>query len=764
MRRRELRNGVLTVALLAASAAFSWAGEEFAAVAAENSPKVSSAPSAASGQEARYGAHVGADGWVDFVVHAPAATAVDLLLYDDPRARTPQRRGAMTPAGDDWKARVRGSRHGPALFYMYQASGPREVSPERPFGALFNPAYVLNDPYAYRTENVNYDAFFATVPFTDMTTPVYAGGGKSVVYDHSGDGFPGHVRIAPEDLIVYELHVQDYTATLEGLPAARRGTYLGLARGGLKTPGGLAAGIDHLVELGVNAVELMPVMEYDEQSGNQSGRLNHWGYMTSNFFAPEARYAASPGRQVVELKQLVRALHQRGIAVFLDVVYNHTAEQSPWVSDGRLAAKCFNLMCLAADRVYRPTSDGRYYLNNTGTGNDVDFSGGKRYSKQLVRDSLAMWHQIYGIDGFRFDLARILAEGSHDAADWVDNDPRYATAHLHAEPWDMGGQWWDFMDSDGWSADNNRWAKWLGHYRDKVRRFSQSSLNDPDAFKQLIEGRGSVSRGAGPAASSRPWRSINLLAVHDGYTLRDCTWFNDSDGSQNCWDSNQDEDLRRQREKLLLGILLTSQGVPVILQGDEFGRSKAGAAAQEGARNSYNYESSTGDLAVNRVNWIDWRLKDGDNSASPTGPAYGKELFEWTRGLITLRKKWSHFRRHDFARYVHAATDDRAGPINDGGFSYVWEGPRSGEPTQLAVVWWGKAGEPDLMVIYNEGWEPFKVDNLSHWSRGNWKILARSWHGPGQDMCRGKWKQCPAAGSAVTVAGRSMAILVSDND
>ena len=719
-----------------------------------------------SSEETRYGAHFGDDGWVHFVVHAPEATAVELLLYPGPRAQAPRYRLGMIRSGDDWKVRVRGPRIGRGLFYMYQANGLRRASPEHPYGALFNQAYVLNDPYAYRTDNVRYDTFFKDVPFTDMPGPVYAGGGKSMVYDHSRDPFPGHVQIRPEDLIVYELHVQDYTATLAGLPASQRGTYRGLTRGGLKTPAGLSAGIDHLVDLGVNAVELMPVMEYDEQTGNEAGRLNHWGYMTTNFFAPEARYASRPGRQVIELKQLVRALHERGIAVFMDVVYNHSGEQGPWVANGRLAAKCFNLMCLAADRIYRGTPDKRHYMNNTGTGNDLDFSGGQRFSKQLVRDSLAMWHQVYGIDGFRFDLARILAEGSDDAADWVDNDPRYAAAHLHAEPWDMGGQWWDFMDSGGWSADNNRWAKWLGRYRDKVRRFSQSALKDPATFKQLIEGYGAVGDGNGPAASSRPWRSINLVAVHDGYTLRDCTWFNDSDGSQNCWDSNQDENLRRQREKLLLGILFTSQGIPVLLQGDEFGQTKAGAVSQEGARNSYNYESSTGDLTVNRVNWIDWRLKDGDNSVSPTGPRYGGELFRWTRGLISLRKQWGHFRRSEFARYVREAPDDRSGPSNDGGYTYSWEGPPSGEPSQLAVVWWGKAGEPDLMVIYNERWEPLTVNNLRDWSQGNWKILARSWLASGDDLCASAdWaKSCPDAGELITVAARSMAILVSDNN
>ena len=747
MRANTLRSWLLAVILV-------WAGAA-PAFGLESGPTT----------ETRYGAHVDSGGWAHFVVYAPRAVSVNLLLYGDPRARTPSQVVPMSRAGDDWKVKVHGEGVGPGLFYMYQADGPREASADHPYGAVFNPNYVLNDPYAYLTQNVNNAAFFASAPFTDMQAPVYAGGGKSVVYDHARDLQPGHVKVAPQDLVVYELHVQDYTAALGSLPKGLRGTYLGLAQGGLNTPGGRPAGIDHLVELGVNAVELMPVMEYDEQTGNEPGRLNHWGYMTTNFFAPEARYAAHPGDQVTELKKLVQAFHDRGIAVFMDVVYNHTGEGS-WVDNGRLAAKCFNLMCLAADQIYRPTADHRYYANNTGTGNDVDFGGGDRYTKRLVTDSLTLWNQAYGIDGFRFDLARILADGSNDAADWVDNDPRYAAAHLHAEPWDLGGQWYDFMDSYGWSAENNRWAKWLGRYRDKVRRFSESSLDNREALKQLIEGYGSVSDGLGAPASTRPWRSINLVAVHDGYTLRDCTWFNDSDGSQNCWDSNRDEDLRRRREKLMLGILLTSHGVPVILQGDEFGRTQAGAASQEGARNSYNYESATGDVAVNRVNWVDWRLKDGDNRASPTGPRYGTELFKWTRGLIALRKQWSHFRRADFARYVQGAPDDRNGPVNDGGYTYAWEGPPAGEPSQLAAIWWGKAGEPDLMVIYNERWEPYTVASLRDWSRGNWKILARSWVGPGQDFCGPvEWETaCPDAGDAVTIAGRSMAILISDNN
>ncbi|HET7852895.1 MAG TPA: alpha-amylase family glycosyl hydrolase [Candidatus Methylomirabilis sp.] len=721
----------------------------------------------ASTGETRYGAHGDADGWVHFVLYSPGASQVSLLLFKRPDATTPSEVIPMERHGTDWRIKIRGRGIGPGLLYLYQARGPREVSVSDQFGLLFNEHYYLSDPYSYFTQNVRYSAFFSSTPHTDVDAPIYAGGGKSVVYDHARDPAPGHVRVNPEDLIVYELHVQDYTARLEQLAPGLRGTYLGLAQGGLTTPGGLTAGIDHLVELGVTAVELMPVMEYDEETGNAPDRYNHWGYMTTSFFAPEARYAAGAGNQVVELKQLVKAFHDRGIAVFLDVVYNHTGEQGPWVADGRLAAKCFNFLCLAATHVYRSTPDGLHFSNSTGTGNDVDFSGGPvRFTKRLVTDSLALWHQTYGIDGFRFDLARILADGSNDAADWVDNDPRFAAAHLHAEPWDLAGQWWDFMDNHGWSQANNRWAKWLGRYRDKVRRFSNSGLRDRRAFKQLIEGHGSVSDGYGAPASTRPWRSVNFVAVHDGYTLRDCMFFTDTDGSHNCWDSGGDENLRRERTKLLLGVLLSSQGVPLILQGDEFGQTKSGARSQEEAHNTYNYESISGNPAINHVNWIDWRLKDGDPSGLPNAPRYGKEVFQWTKGLIALRKHWSHFRRAAFPEHIDGAPDDRSGPRNDGRFTYSWEGPEPGSPSQLAVIWWGKAGEPDLMVVYNEHWEPFTLTNLRDWSRGDWKLLARSWLGDPAHLCRlDDWEaDCPAAGDAITVKGRSMAILISDSD
>lgn len=767
MSSRGLRWGLF----LAAGLLLSSRGTLGAEVPAKISAKVPAAEivldAVESSDVTAYGAHADPSGWLSFGVYAPEAETVQLLLFDDPLAALPRHVIPMNKAGTDWRIRIRGSGIQPGLHYMYQASGPREVSLDDPFGRSFNAAYPLNDPYAADTQNVRYAAFFADTPLIDASQGVYAGGGKSIVYDHSRDEHPGYLPVRPEDLIVYELHVQDYTARIESLDPSRRGTYLGLATSGLTTAGGLAAGIDHLVELGVTAVELMPVMEYDEDTGNLPGRLNHWGYMTTNFFAPETRYAAQPGRDVVELKALIKAFHERQIAVILDVVYNHTAEQSPWADEQGLAAKYYNFRGLCNTQIYKGTGDGRFYLNNTGTGNDVDFSGPKdRFTKRWATDSLEAWHRHYGVDGFRFDLARILADGSEDAADWVDNDPDFIQAHLHAEPWDMGGAWFDFMDNYGYSHANNRWAKWIGRYRDHIRRFSSSTLQNRTVFKRLIEGRGDA--GTGGSASTQPWRSVNFLAVHDGYTLRDCVSFDDPGGSHNCWNSDGDENLRREREKLMLGILLTSQGVPLILQGDEFGRSKAAAPSQDEVHNSYNCESSAGDAAINHVNWIDWSLKDGDNRHSPGAAAYGGELFDWTRRLIQLRKRWSHFRRADFPQYAAQAFNGgpQAGAANDGRFTYAFEGPEDGRPTQLAVIYWGQAEEPDVMVIYNESHEPFRVGNLADWSQGDWKVLARSWFGDEFDFCElDNWQQqCPPVTETIDINGRSIAILISDND
>lgn len=240
--------------------------------------------SGADSDETRYGAHIDGDGWVHFAVFAPDAEAVHLLLFAGAGDTVPRHAVPMLRHGDDWRVKIRGPGVEAGLLYMFQARGPNEITTADVHGPTFNEHYYISDPYAYATQDVAFSAMFSSVPYADIAAPIYAGGGKSVVHEHGRDGSPGRVQIPPEDLVIYELHVQDYTARIDGLPPDLRGTYPGLAHSGLTTPGGLTAGIDHLVELGINTVELMPIMEYDQETGNVEGRYNHWGYMTSSFF------------------------------------------------------------------------------------------------------------------------------------------------------------------------------------------------------------------------------------------------------------------------------------------------------------------------------------------------------------------------------------------------------------------------------------------------------------------------------------------------
>jgi glycogen operon protein len=244
----------------------------------------------------KYGAHKSQDGWVEFGLRAPPADTAELLLYDAPGARTPWVTVPMTQnRTGDWGVRIRGPDVGTGTLYMYRLTGHGTATAGAPFGTVLNGNFVLNDPYAYRTQEVGYPKLFLSTPFVDTDYSIYAGGGKSVVYDHSADPAASHVYVPSQDLIVYELHVQDYTAQLQELPLQLRGTYLGLAQHGLKTPGGLKAGIDHLDELGVTAVELIASHAIRQGDGRSRGAGKPLGVYDHELLRPRIALRVAAG-------------------------------------------------------------------------------------------------------------------------------------------------------------------------------------------------------------------------------------------------------------------------------------------------------------------------------------------------------------------------------------------------------------------------------------------------------------------------------------
>jgi glycogen operon protein len=406
------------------------------------------------------------------------------------------------------------------------------------------------------------------------------------------------LEIAPEDLVIYEAHVRGFTQS---------------ASSGVKHPGtyaSLVEKIPYLKELGINAIELMPIYEFDEFENSRlhpdtGERLyNFWGYSTLGFFAPKAAYAATGrfGMQVDEFKQLVKSLHKAGIEVILDVVFNHTAEgndRGPTLSFKGLDNKTY----------YMLTPEG-YYFNFSGTGNTLNCNN--PVVRSLVLDCLRYWAAEFHIDGFRFDLASILGRDPWGAPlsnppllESLAFDPILSSCKLIAEAWDAGG-----LYQVGSFPAFGRWGEWNGKYRDCVRRFLKGDPGMVGEVAQRVQGSPDLYRHSGRA----PATSVNFITCHDGFTLADLVSFNDKhngangednrDGgddnhSWNCGAEGWSDDpailsLRRRQRMNALAILLTSRGIPMLLMGDEFGRS------QQGNNNAYCLDSD--------ISWVDWSL------------------------------------------------------------------------------------------------------------------------------------------------------------
>jgi isoamylase len=563
---------------------------------------------------------------VNIAVFSDNAESIELCLFDSPRSASESARYPLPAVtGRVWHGYFPDLR--PGQLYGFRAHGPYRPGE----GHRFNPNKVLFDPYAkavgrdlgYDDSIYGYpiggdDLGFDTVdsaPYAPLATVI------DTAFTWSDDVSP---RRGLADMVIYELHVKGFTQLHPGVPHPFRGTYAGL---------GSPAAIEHLLDLGVNAVELLPVhYRVSEPFLVAEGLSNYWGYNTLGFFAPDPRLAASndPHGVIREFKTMVANLHHAGIAVLLDVVYNHTAEGSE-----RGPTLCFRGLDNAS--YYHLADDPRFNYDVTGTGNSLNL--GHPRTLQLVTDSLRYWVTEMHIDGFRFDLAPELARQFRDYDklspffDLLLQDPVLAGVHLIAEPWDVG--------AGGYDVGNFpvNWSEWNGRFRDTVRRFWAGSPQQLGDLATRLSGSADLYGDDG----RKPSASINFVTVHDGFTLADLVSYNqkhneanlqnNSDGnnqndSWNCGVEGPTSDpavnqVRHQQMRNLLVTLFLSQGVPMLQAGDEFGRS------QRGNNNAYCQD--------NELTWLDWKLEEEQ-----------ADLLAFTKQLVRLRAAEPVFRRRHF--------------------------------------------------------------------------------------------------------------------
>ena len=531
----------------------------------------------------------------NFSVFSEVATHVELCLYDANGNETKVNLPEVTAF--IWHGYL--PNVSPGQRYGFRVHGPWE--PES--GHRCNPAKLLLDPYSKAVEGqVQWNE--AVFPYhfnqpedekNELDSAPFMP--KSVVvnpyFEWQWDRRP---RTPWHETIIYEVHVKGFTARHPGIPENLRGTYAGLAH---------PAAIRHLKQLGVTAVELLPVHQFVHASLLvERGLRNYWGYDSISYLAPHNEYAASGqhGQQVQEFKQMVRTLHEEGIEVILDVVYNHTAE-------GNHLGPTLSMKGIDNAAYYR-THEGRYYMDYTGTGNSLNMR--HPHVLQLIMDSLRYWVLEMHVDGFRFDLAATLARELHDVDrlsaffDIIQQDPVISQTKLIAEPWDVG--------EGGYQVGNfpPLWSEWNGKYRDNIRDYWRGTDYSLDDFANRITGSSDLYAWTG----RRPYASINFITAHDGFTMRDLVSYNekhneanlednkdgaDDNRSWNCGVEGPTEDpevnaLRARQQRNFMTTLFLSQGVPMIVGGDEFGRTQGG--------------NNNGYCQDNEISWFDWENMD----------------------------------------------------------------------------------------------------------------------------------------------------------
>ncbi|MCG6188886.1 glycogen debranching protein GlgX [Maribellus maritimus] len=657
---------------------------------------------------------------VNFALFSENATGVRLCLFKYPEDLQEYMHVDFDEVTDYvWHAYLPGIK--PGQLNGYRIFG--RYQPKK--GFRFNSQKLLIDPYAksiYGRVDVRNNMFDYEINKEGERIRLKKGGEdsaadikKSVVIDTSFD-WEGVVKpdISMHNSIIYELHVKGFTARHPGIPEAERGSYKALANPQI---------INYFKELGITAIELMPIHHFVHNKFLlDKGLSNYWGYNSIGYFAPHAEYSASGvrGEQVTEFKEMVKAYHQAGIEVILDVVYNHTAE-------GNHLGPTLAFRGIDNHHYYRlERKKPLYYTDYTGTGNTLNMLSSR--TLQLVMDSLRYWATEMQVDGFRFDLASTLARGLYDVGklstflDTIHQDPIISQLKLIAEPWDLG--------EGGYQVGNFPvlWAEWNGKFRDSVRKFWRGDESQVSELAYRLSGSSDLYKDNGKLPSS----SINFVTAHDGFTLHDLVSYNKKHNEDNQEDSRDGEDhniswnsgvegptddpeinkLREKRKRNFLSTLLLSQGVPMISHGDEYGRT------QNGNNNAYCQD--------NEIAWMDW---DWDEKQ--------KNLFEFTKKIISIRNEHPilHPRRYFKNRSIQGEgvfdirwlnTDgiDMSQEEWDTSFIRAMGMLLNGELMKEVDEFGNSLKEEILLILVNSYWEPITFTLPHEGLAPNWEILA----------------------------------------